>query len=113
MFWPLLSAGFPFVLTQSFTYLHDEKAKDLMRAQHNMLLQSGDSEILAEQLADAIEQVKAGFSALGDYHFCLEVRGAPFAGEARREHVLDSLTDLSLYRLSQVFLRGNVGVVAA
>ena len=26
--------------------------------------------------------------------------------------LLDSLTDLSLYRLSQVFLRGNVGIVA-
>jgi len=109
MFWPLLQARFPFVLTQSFSYLHDEKAKDLMKTQHNMLLQSGDSEILAEQLAVAIEHVKAGFSALGDYHFCFEVRGAPFAGEALREHVLALNENIEQARR----LIGEAGIMVA
>lgn len=74
MFNSLLSAPFPFVLTQSFTALTKGTAQGLLQRHYNRMANAGDFAISqAEELKDALDALTANEFVLGDHHFTLQV----------------------------------------
>jgi type IV secretion system protein VirB4 len=74
MFNPLLAARFPFVLTQSFSFLPKPAAQDLLQRQHNRLVNVGDLAISqAEELKDALDALTSNEFVMGDHHFSLQL----------------------------------------
>ncbi|RYH50968.1 MAG: VirB4 family type IV secretion/conjugal transfer ATPase, partial [Alcaligenaceae bacterium] len=70
MFSALLTAPFPFVLTQSFTFLAKGTAVDMMTRQHNRMSASGDLAVSqAEELRDALDDLMSNRFVVGDHHF--------------------------------------------
>lgn len=86
MFHRLLTAPFPFVLTQSFTFLSKSAAQSLLQGQYNRMVNAGDlARSQAEELKDALDALTSNAFVLGDHHFSLQVLADPFDGVAEEE----------------------------
>ena len=74
MFDRLLSAPFPFVLTQSFAFLSKASAQALLQRQYNRMVNAGDFAVSqAEELKDALDALTSNEFVMGDHHFSLQV----------------------------------------
>ncbi len=70
----LLSAPFPFVLTQSFTFLTKAAGQGLLQRQSNRMANAGDFAISqARELRDALDALTSNDFVMGDHHFSLQV----------------------------------------
>lgn len=86
---PLLSAPFPFVLTQSFTFLSKAAGQALLVRQYNQLKNIGDFAVSqAEELRTALDELTAGEWVMGDHHWTLQVLAEPLAGVPERDAAL-------------------------
>lgn len=107
----LLTAPFPFVLTQSFTFIPKSTAVDLMKRQLRRLQASNDP--AASQAADlklALDDVVSNRFVLGDHHFTLQVLGDPFdSGEPAGDRIKALNDRLALARS----LLGDTGMGVA
>lgn len=74
MYNALLSAPFPFVLTQSFAFLTKAAGQGLLQRQYNRMTNAGDFAISqAEELKDALDALTSNEFVMGDHHFSLQV----------------------------------------
>jgi type IV secretion system protein VirB4 len=74
MFNRLLSAPFPFVLTQSFAFLSKAAGQGLLQRQFNRMTNAGDfARSQAEELKDALDALTSNEFVMGDHHFSLQV----------------------------------------
>ena len=74
MFDALLSAPFPFVLTQSFGFLTKASGQALLQRQFNRMVNAGDFAVSqAEELKDALDALTSNEFVMGDHHFSLQV----------------------------------------
>ena len=74
MFDALLSAPYPFVLTQSFAFLTRTSGQALLQRQFNRMMNAGDFAISqAEELKDALDALTSNEFVMGDHHFSLLV----------------------------------------
>ena len=74
MFDGLLSAPFPFVLTQSFAFLTKASGQALLQRQFNRMMNAGDFAVSqAEELKDALDALTSNEFVMGDHHFSLLV----------------------------------------
>lgn len=74
MYNALLSAPFPFVLTQSFTFLTKAAGQGLLQRQHARMANAGDFAVSqAEELVDALDALTSNEFVMGDHHFTLQV----------------------------------------
>jgi type IV secretion system protein VirB4 len=74
MFNALLSAPFPFVLTQSFAFLTKAAGQGLLQRQYNRMANAGDFAVSqAEELKDALDALTSNEFVMGDHHFTLQV----------------------------------------
>src|SRR5438105_2797267 len=74
MFDALLSAPFPFVLTQSFVFLTKAAAQALLARQFNRMMNAGDFAVSqAEELQGALDALTSNEFVMGDHHFSLHV----------------------------------------
>ncbi len=70
----LLSAPFPFVLTQSFTFLNKATGQGLLQRQHVRMANAGDFAVSqAEELVDALDALTSNEFVMGDHHLTLQV----------------------------------------
>jgi len=70
----LLSASFPFVLTQSFAFLTKAAGQGLLQRQYNRMTNAGDFAISqAEELKEALDALTSNEFVMGDHHFTLQV----------------------------------------
>jgi type IV secretion system protein VirB4 len=70
----LLSAPFPFVLTQSFAFLTKAAGQGLLQRQFNRMANAGDFAISqAEELKGALDALTSNQFVMGDHHFSLQV----------------------------------------
>ena len=80
----LLSAPFPFVLTQSFTFLTKATGQGLLNRQHVRMANAGDFAVSqAEELIDALDALTSNEFVMGDHHLTLQVL-ADAPADARR-----------------------------
>ncbi|VTY36580.1 Type IV secretion system protein virB4 [Xylophilus ampelinus] len=113
MFGALLTAPFPFVLTQSFTFLAKGTATDMMSRQHNRMASSGDLAVSqADELRDALDDLMSNRFVVGDHHFTLHVLADTYDGvsEAEGRPRLKQLND-NVARAR--YLLGDTGMVVA
>jgi type IV secretion system protein VirB4 len=113
MFGSLLTAPFPFVLTQSFTFLGKGTATDMMSRQYNRMAAAGDMAVSqAEELKDALDDLMSNRFVVGDHHFTLHVLADTFDGvsEAEGRPRLKQLND-NVARAR--YLLGDTGMVVA
>jgi type IV secretion system protein VirB4 len=74
MFDTLLSASFPFVLTQSFTFLSKATGQGLLQRQHARMANAGDFAVSqAAELVDALDALTSNEFVMGEHHFSLHV----------------------------------------
>jgi type IV secretion system protein VirB4 len=74
MFNELLSAPFPFVLSQSFAFLTKAAGQALLQRQFNRMVNAGDFAVSqAEELKDALDALTSNEFVMGDHHFSLHV----------------------------------------
>src|SRR5439155_20004107 len=74
MFNRLLSAPFPFVLTQSFAFLTKAASQALLQRQFNRMVNAGDFAVSqAQELKDALDALTSNEFVMGDHHFSLQV----------------------------------------
>lgn len=74
----LLTADFPFVLTQSFTFLPKSTAQALLKGQMSRLRNAGDLAVSqTEELTEAMDAVACNDVVMGDHHFSLQVLTDP------------------------------------
>ena len=112
MFNALLTAPFPFVLTQSFTFLPKATAVDMMTKQYRRMCTSGDLAVSqAEELKDALDDLTSNRFVVGDHHFTLHVLADAFDGVdadgvARLKQLNDSIAKAR-------FMLGDSGMVVA
>jgi len=70
----LLSAPFPLVLTQSFTFLSKATSQGLLQRQFHRLGNAGDFAVSqAVELKSALDALTSNEFVMGDHHFCLQV----------------------------------------
>jgi type IV secretion system protein VirB4 len=107
----LLTAPFPFVLSQSFTFLPKSTAQGLLARQYHRLTNAGDLAVSqAAELKLALDRLSSNEFAMGDHHFSLQVMTEPRpAGEAP-EAALRELNDS--VALARAWL-GETGMVVA
>lgn len=113
MFAQLLTASFPFVLSQSFTFLPKSTAVKMMSEQCNRLIASGDlSPTQVQEIKDALDDLTRNEFVIGDHHFNLQVQADPFDGvkEAEGTARLKQLND-NIARAK--FMLGETGMVVA
>src|SRR5258708_6921317 len=74
MYDALLSAPFPFVLAQSFTFLTKATGQGLLQRQHARMANAGDFAFSqAEELVVALDALTSNEFAMGDHHLSLQV----------------------------------------
>ncbi len=74
MFSSLLSAPFPFVLTQSFSFLTKAAGQAVLQRQFNRMINAGDFAVSqAEELKLALDALTSNEFVMGDHHFSLQV----------------------------------------
>jgi type IV secretion system protein VirB4 len=95
MFDALLSAPFPFVLTQSFTFLTKAAGQGLLQRQQARMANAGDFAVTqAEELIEALDALTGNEFVMGDHHFTLQVLAdVPSASAADAEIGLKALND--------------------
>ncbi len=72
----LLSADFPFVLTQSFAFLTKTAGQGLLQRQYNRMANAGDFAVSqAQELKRALDALTSNEFAMGDHHLTLQVLG--------------------------------------
>lgn len=98
----LLSAPFPLVLTQSFTFLTKAAGQGLLQRQFHRMLNAGDFAVSqAEELRDALDGLTSNQFVMGDHHFTLQVLADADDGEgiaaasARRMKLLNESVALA------------------
>jgi len=70
----LLSAPFPFVLTQSFAFLSKPAAQGLLQRQYNRMVNAGDYSVTqAQELKLALDALTSSEFVMGDHHLTLLV----------------------------------------
>jgi len=70
----LLSAPFPLVLTQSYTFLSRAAGQGLLQRQYFRMLNAGDFAVSqAAQLKEALDGLSSNDFVMGDHHFTLQV----------------------------------------
>ncbi len=70
----LLSAAFPFVLTQSFAFLTKAAAQGLLQRQFNRMANAGDFAVSqAHELKQALDALTGNQFVMGDHHLSLQV----------------------------------------
>ena len=109
----LLTAPFPFVLTQSFAFLPKSTAQGLLSRQYHRMSNSGDLAVSqAEALKVALDQLSGNEFVMGDHHLSLQVLTEPHAaGDASA--VAESLRGLNeSVALARAWL-GETGMVVA
>jgi type IV secretion system protein VirB4 len=75
MFDALLKAPFPFVLTQSFTFLSKAAGQGLLQRQRSRMANAGDFAVTqAEELLGALDALTANEFVMGEHHLSLQVR---------------------------------------
>ena len=90
MFDGLLSAPFPFVLTQSFSFITKAAGQGLLQRQHARMSNAGDFAVSqAEELVVALDALTANEFVMGDHHFTLQV----FADEEGKTDQIKRLND--------------------
>jgi type IV secretion system protein VirB4 len=112
MFSALLTAPFPFVLTQSFTFLAKGTATDMMSRQHHRMAAAGDLAVSqAEELKDALDDLMSNRFVMGDHHFSLHVLADTYdgVGEAEGRPRLKQLNDNVARARYWAQLPGNFG----
>jgi type IV secretion system protein VirB4 len=93
----LLSAPFPFVLTQSFTFLTKAAGQGLLQRQYNQMSNAGDFAVSqAEELKDALDDLTGNAFVMGDHHLTLQVmtESSPHSedtGERRLQQLNDDV----------------------
>lgn len=113
MFGSLLTASFPFVLTQSFTFLAKGTATEMMSRQHNRMAAAGDMAVSqAEELRDALDDLMSNRFVVGDHHFTLHVLADTFDGVSEAEG-LPRLKQLNDNVARARYLLGDTGMVVA
>src|SRR5580700_7310387 len=86
MFHALLSAPFPLVLTQSFTFLTKASGQGLLQRQYARMLNAGDLAVTqASQLKDALDALAGDEFVMGDHHLSLLVLTDSFSRYDRPE----------------------------
>lgn len=96
MFDRLLAVPFPFVLTQSFTFLTKAAAQALLQRQMNRMANAGDFAVSqAEELEEALDALTSNEFVMGDHHFSLLVfaETPEGGGDDLGERRLKSLND--------------------
>jgi type IV secretion system protein VirB4 len=79
----LLTAPFPFVLTQSFAFLAKSTAMGLLSRQWHRLRNAADPAVSqAEALKTALDRLASNEFAMGDHHLTLQVMTEPVAAVA-------------------------------
>ena len=79
MYYQLLSAPFPLILTQSFTFLSKASGQGLLQRQFARMSNAGDFAVTqAAQLKDALDSLAGDEFVMGDHHFSLLVLTDPF-----------------------------------
>jgi len=74
MFGALLASQFPFVLTQSFSFLTKAAGQSLLQRQYHRMVNAGDFAVSqAEELHDALDALTSNEFVMGDHHFSLQV----------------------------------------
>ncbi len=74
MYGALLSAPFPFVLTQSFSFLTKAAGQSLLQRQFNRMVNAGDFAVSqASALQEALDSLTSNEFVMGDHHFSLQV----------------------------------------
>lgn len=74
MFDGLLSASYPFVLTQSFAFLTKASGQALLQHQFNRMMNAGDFAVSqAQELKEALDALTSNEFVMGDHHFSLLV----------------------------------------
>lgn len=77
----LLSAPFPFVLTQSFAFLSKAAGQSLLQRQYNRMINAGDFAVSqAQELTAALDQLTSNEFVMGDHHFSLQILADVEAG---------------------------------
>lgn len=113
MFSALLTAPFPFVLTQSFTFLGKGTATDMMSRQHHRMAAAGDMAVSqAEELKDALDDLMSNRFVVGDHHFTLHVLADAVDGTGD-PHGLPRLKQLNDNVARARYLLGDTGMVVA
>jgi type IV secretion system protein VirB4 len=93
MFDTLLSSSFPFVLTQSFTFLSKATGQGLLQRQHARMANAGDFAVSqAAELVDALDALTSNEFVMGEHHFSLQVLADAPKG-ARKGEQLAILND--------------------
>jgi len=78
MFNRLLTAPFPLLMTQSFTFLPKSTGQGLLSRQYHRMSNAGDLAVTqAEALKSALDQLSGNEFVLGDHHFSLQVMTEP------------------------------------
>ena len=85
----LLSAPFPFVLTQSFAFLTKATAQGLLQRQSARMANAGDFAVTqAAELTDALDALTGNEFVMGDHHFTLQVLADPIETQAGNPEAL-------------------------
>jgi len=99
MFNLLLTAPYPFVMTQSFTFLPKSTAQRMLSAQYSRMMNAQDLAVSqADELKDALDQLTSNEFVMGDHHLSLHVLADPFVGtkegetRARLKTLLDNVS---------------------
>ena len=113
----LLSVEFPFVLTQSFTFIAKGTAQRLLQQQAQRLANAGDAAVgQASDLQRALEQVAGNELVLGDHHFTLQVLTEPVPavrGSADAPESTEALRLLGQHLAEARTLLAETGMVVA
>ncbi|MDM0022688.1 VirB4 family type IV secretion/conjugal transfer ATPase [Variovorax saccharolyticus] len=113
MFSALLTAPFPFILTQSFTFLGKGTATDMMSRQHHRMAAAGDLAVSqAEELKDALDDLMSNRFVVGDHHFTLHVLAQASDGRGDA-HALARIKQLNDNVARARYLLGDTGMVVA
>jgi type IV secretion system protein VirB4 len=93
MYDALLAAPFPFVLTQSFTFLSKATGQGLLQRQHARMANAGDFAVSqAQELVDALDALTSNEFVMGDHHLSLQVLAGTVAS-GKQESALATLND--------------------
>ncbi len=118
----LLSAPFPFVLTQSFAFLSKPAAQGLLQRQYNRMVNAGDFSVTqAQELKVALDALTSSEFVMGDHHLTLQVfadaaeDGTPQALQRRFRALIDhvALARSLLADTGMVVAREDLGLEAA
>lgn len=71
----LLSAPFPFVLSQSFSFLQQDTARGMMKRARNRMINAGDdAKSQIEEIEDGLDDLVSRRFVMGEHHFSLFVK---------------------------------------